>query len=116
MATSNLSPGTRPHAPARFTVDEVAASAEKLPTAAPAVMLRAMLSRDVHVSSLAEGNVVEHGDSNPLVSAVHLAFSRHLPLTLSPDVIWLTIVQGFSNHVNQNAESLRPRLVRSTLR
>ncbi len=49
--------------------------------------------------------------SNPLVEAIHLAFSRHLPLTLSPDVIWLTIVQGFSHHVNQFPEALRGRLV-----
>jgi Domain of unknown function (DUF4419) len=49
---------------------------------------------------------------NPLVAAVHLAFSRHLPLTLSPDAIWLTLVQGFSHHVTENAEALRGRLVR----
>ena len=49
--------------------------------------------------------------SNPLVGAIHLAFSRHLPLTLSPDAIWLTIVQGFTHHVNQFPEALRGRLV-----
>ena len=49
---------------------------------------------------------------NPLVDAVHVAFSRHLPLLLSPDMIWLTILQGFSHHVRENAESLRGRLVR----
>jgi hypothetical protein len=46
------------------------------------------------------------------VGALHDAFSRHLPLTLSPDSIWLTILQGFSHHVNENAEALRGRLVR----
>ena len=49
--------------------------------------------------------------SNPLVEAIHLAFSRHLPLELSPDAIWLTIVQGFSHHVNEFSEDLRGRLV-----
>jgi hypothetical protein len=49
--------------------------------------------------------------SNPLVGAIHLAFSRHLALTLSPDAIWMTIVQGFSHHVNQFPETLRGRLV-----
>ena len=31
--------------------------------------------------------------------------------TLSPDVIWLTLAQGFANHVNNHAEELRHRLV-----
>ena len=49
---------------------------------------------------------------HPFVDAVHIAFSQHRPLTLSPDAIWLLIAQGFSHHVAENAESLRPRLVR----
>jgi hypothetical protein len=48
---------------------------------------------------------------HPLVQAVHLAFSQHRPLILSPDCIWLTIVQGFGHHVNENAEALRDRMV-----
>lgn len=49
---------------------------------------------------------------HPLVQAVHIAFSGHRPLVLTPDCIWLTIVQGFTQHVLENAESLRHRLVR----
>lgn len=48
---------------------------------------------------------------HPLVQAVHLAFSDHRPLVLTPDCIWLTIVQGFGQHVNENAEALRGRIV-----
>jgi hypothetical protein len=47
-----------------------------------------------------------------LIHAVHVAFSQHRPLTLSPDAIWLVLAQGFSHHVTANAETLRPRLVR----
>ena len=49
---------------------------------------------------------------HPFIDAVHTAFSLHLPLTLSPDAIWLLLAQGFSHHISENAESLRPRLVR----
>lgn len=49
---------------------------------------------------------------HPLMQAVHIAFSDHRPLVLTPDCIWLTIVQGFGQHVLENAESLRHRLVR----
>ena len=45
-------------------------------------------------------------------AAVHIAFSQHRPLSLSPDDIWLVIVQGFSHHVAENAQMLRNRLVR----
>jgi hypothetical protein len=54
----------------------------------------------------------EHRFLNPLIEAVHLAFSGHRPLVLSPDCIWLTIVQGFGHHVNKYAEDLRGRIVR----
>ncbi len=48
---------------------------------------------------------------HPLIEAVHLAFSGHRPLILSPDTIWMTIVQGFSQHVLKNAERLRGHIV-----
>src|SRR5215469_15934665 len=54
----------------------------------------------------------QHQFLNPLIEAVHLAFSDHRPLVLSPDCIWLTIVQGFGHHVNKYAEDLRGRIVR----
>jgi hypothetical protein len=47
-----------------------------------------------------------------LIEAVQIAFSQHRPLVLSPDCIWLTIAQGFSHHIRENAEALRSRLVR----
>src|SRR5215472_3709257 len=49
--------------------------------------------------------------SHPLIDAVHIAFSQHRPLALSPDAIWLVIAQGFGHHVAQNAEELRASLV-----
>ena len=48
---------------------------------------------------------------NLLAKAVHAAFYGHHPLVLSPDVIWLTIAQGLANHIDQNAEALRPHFV-----
>ena len=49
--------------------------------------------------------------NNAFISAVHTAFANHYPLVLSPDAIWLVISQGFANHVNANAESLRKSFV-----
>jgi hypothetical protein len=38
---------------------------------------------------------------NLLVKAVKLAFYEHLPLRLGPDVLWFTILQGISTHIEQ---------------
>ena len=32
--------------------------------------------------------------ANALLGAIHVAFANHLPLILTPDVVWITIVQG----------------------
>ena len=48
---------------------------------------------------------------NSFVGAVHLAYSQHYPLVLSPDMLWQCVAQGFSTHVNQNAEKLRHMFV-----
>jgi hypothetical protein len=71
----------------------------------PAVAPGGFLSKQQHMLD-------EHRFLNPLIEAVHLAFSGHRPLIISPDCIWLTIVQGFGHHVNQYAEDLRGRVVR----
>ena len=44
-------------------------------------------------------------------SALYTAFAGHRSVTLSPDVIWLLISQGFARYVNAHAEDLRHRLV-----
>ncbi|MEW6306356.1 MAG: DUF4419 domain-containing protein [Verrucomicrobiota bacterium] len=49
--------------------------------------------------------------ANALLSAVHLAFAKHLPLVLSPDMIWLAIAQGFAQHINNHPEELRRKFV-----
>jgi len=41
-----------------------------------------------------------------------MAFSEHRPLILSPDTIWLTVVQGFGQHILSHAEELRGRIVK----
>lgn len=48
---------------------------------------------------------------NPFVNAVHLAYSNHLNLELTPDVIWYLILSGTSIHINVNSEELRKNFV-----
>ncbi len=39
------------------------------------------------------------------------AYENHLPICLTPYIIWLLIVQGFSQHINFNAEYYRNKFV-----
>lgn len=48
---------------------------------------------------------------HPFVQAVHLAYSQHLPVKISPDMIWYVIASGIAQHVNKNAEKLRNKFV-----
>lgn len=57
------------------------------------------------------GQLVADVYFHPVVGAIHLAFADHRPLVLSPDILWLLVAQGFANHVNANAEELRPKFV-----
>jgi hypothetical protein len=56
-------------------------------------------------------NVVAGVKGHPLVDAVHLAWCAHRPLVFSPDMIWQTILQGFAQHIKNNPERFRDRIV-----
>jgi hypothetical protein len=46
---------------------------------------------------------------NGFIDAIYDAFSTHRHLTISPDHIWLLILQGFSTHLNQEDNSEKYR-------
>jgi hypothetical protein len=46
-----------------------------------------------------------------LAQCVYTSFYDHLPLKLNPNVIWLTILQGFGIFVSRNSEALREKFV-----
>ena len=50
-------------------------------------------------------------DHNAFAQAVNLAFYCHYPLRISPDIIWITILQGLAIHIDRNQESLRSKFV-----
>ena len=58
--------------------------------------------------------VVANVQYHPLIGAVHIAFAEHRPLILSPDAIWITILQGLAMHVRLHREELQPLLVAHT--
>ncbi|HEX2957823.1 MAG TPA: DUF4419 domain-containing protein [Chitinispirillaceae bacterium] len=59
------------------------------------------------------GNVVDFG-FHPFFKGMYQAYAEHRPFTLSPDMLWLLICQGLSQHVNNNSETLRKHFVSFT--
>lgn len=45
--------------------------------------------------------------NHPFFQSMYRAYADHRPFELSPEALWLLICQGFSLHVNNNAEALR---------
>lgn len=50
-------------------------------------------------------------DLHPFVASLYIAYADHLRISISPDMIWLLICQGFSTHVTINSERLRTKFV-----
>ena len=61
---------------------------------------------NIEAWSARDGNLIAPS-FHPFLQAVHNAYALHRSLSISPDMIWLLIAQGFSTHVNQNPEKLR---------
>jgi hypothetical protein len=68
-----------------------------------------LIGTGVEASSISEDNYLS--TANNLISAVNTAYDGHLPLVLSPDMLWLAISQGLSTHITNNAEQLRHQFV-----
>jgi hypothetical protein len=94
-----------------FAVDKVEVGKILLPNEKPKVSVEKLLGSPIEACDNYHADVVEQPGFHSLIAAAHLAYQYHFPLVLSPDVIWLTIAQGLANHVNNNAEELRSRLV-----
>lgn len=48
---------------------------------------------------------------HPFISALYHAYADHRPISISPDMIWLLICQGFTTHVHQNSKTLKDKFV-----
>ncbi len=97
----------------RFCVDEVEPTQTRLTVQVAKSQLEQSFQRRLLAFSHDDTfQVIQGEEIHPLVLAVHAAFSEHRPLLLTPDIIWITLAQGFAQHINNNAETLRSRFVR----
>ncbi|MEL6493841.1 MAG: DUF4419 domain-containing protein [Cyanobacteria bacterium J06623_7] len=96
-----------------FQVDDVETAKDTFPLVnAKSYLEQQGDSSLIAFSHDAEFKIVDQAGNHPFATAVHLAFSQHRPLTITPDSIWMVIAQGFANHINNNAKDLRSKFVR----
>jgi hypothetical protein len=95
-----------------FAVSDVDTATKPLPELPYHEVVTAFLGGPVEACSHYHGRLVANVRSHPLIAALHAAFSLHHPISISPDIVWLTLTQGLAHHVNANAEQLRQKFVR----
>jgi hypothetical protein len=61
----------------------------------------------IYHTKIEESHMLLKTDLHPLIMAVKTAFYDHLPLVLTPDVIWYCISNAVAIFINQNAEIMR---------
>lgn len=93
-----------------FRVHDVVPATEPLPLVRAHEGLTRLVGFPLEACSDWHGQVVADVSVNPLVQAVHLAFSQHRPLVLGPDVLWTTVLQGIAAHAARDPDASRHSL------
>jgi hypothetical protein len=65
---------------------------------------------DIIARSKAPDQLVNFGEHS-FFNGMYRAYADHRPFVLSPDMIWLLIIQGFAQHVNAHPEKMRSYFV-----
>jgi hypothetical protein len=92
-----------------FEVKSVQPTGIALKTVKTKVALETLLNRSIEVASDYTDDCLADVSSNPLVVAAKTAFAFHLPLVLTPDVIWSTLCQGLAIHIDLNWDAFKDR-------
>lgn len=66
---------------------------------------------NIVATSFSEAENLRGDEKDAFFQCVLKAYSWHKSITLSPDMIWLLISQGFARYVKAHSEALRPLLV-----
>lgn len=96
---------------ATFAVHAVEPASDPLPTVKPGEALAARLGDRPEACSDHTADCIAGVHQHPLIAAVHQAWCDHRPLVLSPDMIWVVVLQGLAQHVKNHPERLRDRFV-----
>ena len=91
-----------------YHIENLTKPEKLLPTVAPDKLFGGIRKNFLKLS--VTDDLAELG-TRPVITGYLRAYQNHYPVTISPDIAWLLICQGFSHHVNSNPEALRSLLV-----
>lgn len=91
-----------------YQIEQLSKPEKPLPTVASNMLYRDIDKNFVKLS--VSDNLVDLG-THPVIVGYLKAYQNHYPMTISPDIAWLLICQGFSNHVNSNPEKIRSQIL-----
>ncbi len=92
-----------------YKIEELTLPRTCLGTKKPSELYGGIKNVNLITNSITE-NLVYEG-THPVLGGFLKAYKEHRPITISPDIMWLLISQGFAQHVNNNAEELRDEFV-----
>lgn len=101
--------GTLPETPDSVLFRDLFALDAKKVSKSPASLIE-INQRSVVAHSVLPEKLVTYG-YHSFFDGVYRAYADHRPLVISPDMIWLLIAQGFSQHINHHAEKYRKLFV-----
>jgi len=91
--------------PTTFEVDRVQPALEPAPQAPLPEVFQHQVGRPFLACTDVDSSLLTETAYHPLAAAVHCAFAQHRPLVLTPDAVWLTVAQGFAQHVNTHSKN-----------
>ena len=96
--------------PTLVNIEALELCKERLPLSQPSSVLGKITSNKVYHSTI-DSDLIKFGCRSAFNTFI-TAYAKHYPITLSPDIVWLLILQGFSRFVDFNAEKLREHFVK----
>ena len=89
---------------------ETLSKPEKFLYQTPSSNVFKFLKADIEKNSQLPDSLVTFGE-HPFLTGIITAYKEHRPFTISPDIMWLLISQGFARHISNNSETFRKELV-----
>jgi hypothetical protein len=91
-----------------YQIEKLSKPDKLLPTVGPENLFE---KADKHFLKLSVSDKLVDLGTRPVITGYLQAYQNHYPITISPDIAWLLICQGFSHHVNNDPEALRSMLI-----
>lgn len=84
-------------------IENLELAKEELPTVDSKELMKSYLKGDLLGTSSIPSKIVD-GKSHSFLQAMYYCYSDHRPFVLTPESIWLLIMQAFSVHINNNSK------------